>query len=173
MRVLIASDYYPPFIGGAHRQTRLLAHELAERGHDVSVATLWYVGAAAEELDDGITVFRLRQLRSAIAALARRGQLHHPAFPDPVTTWQFRRLIKARRPDVIHAYGGIAFSAAAANTGQPTSLVVAARDYGFNCPTRTLVYRGSACPGPALDSLPRLLDAPLRSREGTGRRRWP
>ena len=25
VRVLIASDYYPPFIGGAHRQTRLLA----------------------------------------------------------------------------------------------------------------------------------------------------
>ena len=154
MRVLIASDYYPPFIGGAHRQTRLLAHELAQRGHDVAVATLWYAGAAAEELDDGIAVYRLRQLRSAIAALARRGQLHHPAFPDPVTTWQFRRLIKARRPDVIHAYGGIAFSAAAANAGQPASLVIAARDYGFNCPTRTLVYRGSACPGPALTRCP-------------------
>ena len=154
MRVLIASDYYPPFIGGAHRQTRLLAHELAERGHDVAVATLWYAGAAAEELDDGITVYRLRQVRSVIAALARRGQLHHPAFPDPVTTWQFRRLIRARRPDVIHAYGGIAFSAAAANAGQRPSLVIAARDYGFNCPTRTLVYRGNVCPGPALTRCP-------------------
>ena len=121
---------------------------------DVAVATLWYAGAAAEELDDGIAVYRLRQLRSAIAALARRGQLHHPAFPDPVTTWQFRRLIRARRPHVIHAYGGIAFSAAAANVGQRTSLVIAARDYGFNCPTRTLVYRGNVCPGPALTRCP-------------------
>ncbi len=28
LHVLLASDHYPPFIGGAHRQTQLLAHDL-------------------------------------------------------------------------------------------------------------------------------------------------
>ena len=44
MRILIATDHYPPFIGGAHRQARLLAAGMAERGHDVAVVTPWHGG---------------------------------------------------------------------------------------------------------------------------------
>ena len=41
MRILIATDNYPPYIGGAQIQSRLLGHELHQRGHDVVVATVW------------------------------------------------------------------------------------------------------------------------------------
>ena len=41
VRILIASDRYPPFIGGAQRQTWLIAHELERREHRVVVATVW------------------------------------------------------------------------------------------------------------------------------------
>src|SRR5690348_392311 len=58
LNILLASDHYPPFIGGAHRQTQLLAHELYQRGHRVSVATVWHGGLPAEEADDGIQVYR-------------------------------------------------------------------------------------------------------------------
>jgi len=30
LRILLVSDHYPPFIGGAHRQTHLLAKELSQ-----------------------------------------------------------------------------------------------------------------------------------------------
>lgn len=154
MRILIASDYYPPFIGGAHRQTRLIARELTARGHGVAVATLWYRGARAEEPDDGFVVHRLRQVRTVLPGLARSGQQHQPAFPDPLTAAQLRRLIRAFRPDVVHAYGGIAFSAALALTGLQTPLVVAARDYGLGCPTRTLVFEDQICSGPSVRKCP-------------------
>ena len=44
MRVLLASDFYPPFIGGAERQVQLLAAALSNRGHAVDVATVWHEG---------------------------------------------------------------------------------------------------------------------------------
>ena len=150
MRVLVVSDYYPPFIGGAHRQTRLVARGLAARGHDVSVATIWYPGAADIEDDDGMRVDRLRQMRTVVSRFARPGQQHQPSFPDPVSTLQLRRIIRTVRPDVVHAYGGLAFSAAAAIGGSRLPLVLVARDYGYGCPTRTLFRKGRICAGPAV-----------------------
>jgi glycosyltransferase involved in cell wall biosynthesis len=150
VRVLVVSDYYPPFIGGAHRQTRLVARGLAARGHEVAVATIWYPGAEAVRDDEGVTVHRLRQLRTVVARLAPAGQQHQPAFPDPVTTFQLRKLIRSFRPDVVHAYGGLAFSAAAAIGGDGPPLILVARDYGYGCPIRTLVRDGEICSGPAL-----------------------
>jgi glycosyltransferase involved in cell wall biosynthesis len=154
VRILIASDYYPPFIGGAHRQTRLLAQEFARRGHDVAVATIWYPGSAETATEDGFTVHRVRQVRTAVRTLARPGQHHQPSFPDPVTAWQLRRIARAFRPDVVHAYGGIAFSAGVALRGLRTPLVIAARDYGYGCPTRTLVNHDRICPGPSIRRCP-------------------
>src|SRR5262249_48373809 len=84
LRLLIASDHYLPFIGGAHRQTQLLAHELHKRGHLVSVATVWHGGLPEYENDDGVDVYRLRQMRTAVSALVRdTDQRHQPPFPDP------------------------------------------------------------------------------------------
>jgi hypothetical protein len=44
LKILLATDHYPPFIGGAHRQVQLLAQELSRRGYNVSVATVWHGG---------------------------------------------------------------------------------------------------------------------------------
>ena len=56
MRILIATDHYPPFIGGAHRQARLLAAGMAERGHDVAVATTWHGGLPPLDWEEHVTV---------------------------------------------------------------------------------------------------------------------
>lgn len=150
MRILLVSDYYPPFIGGAHRQSALVARFLAERGHEVEVATLWHAGFPRREQDGAVPVHRVRQLRS-VGPLGRRpGQRHQPAFPDPVTSLALRRIVRRFRPDVVHAYGGISFSAAVALLGTEIPLVLVARDYGYGCPTRTLVRNGAICDGPAL-----------------------
>ena len=99
MRLLLVTEPYPPFIGGAHIQTQLLAEQLGERGHIVSVATVWQRGIR-DDARNGIEVHRLRQLRTAVPALvARSVQQHQPPFPDPITTLQLRRLIRAFRPD--------------------------------------------------------------------------
>ena len=150
LRVLLVSDHYPPFIGGAHRQMHLLAHGLSDRGHDVSVGTPWSRGLPWTEDEDGVTIRRLRQLRTAVPALVRyREQRYQPPFPDPVTVWGLRRMLRSVRPDIVHAHGWIAFSAAAALVGRRMPFLVSAHDYGYFCATRDLLRDGKAlCAGP-------------------------
>jgi glycosyltransferase involved in cell wall biosynthesis len=152
LRILIASDHYPPFIGGAHRQTQLLSQELHKRGHTVKVATVYQPTLPWHDNEHGVDVYRLRQLRTwRTAHSPKPGQIHQPPFPDPVSVWSLRRLIRRFKPDVIHAYGWYSYSIAAALEGFDIPLVISARDYAYGCPTRTLVYRGEElCSGPAL-----------------------
>jgi glycosyltransferase involved in cell wall biosynthesis len=150
LRVLIATDYYAPSIGGGQIQSQLLARNLRDRGHEVVVATAWQNSLPAEEDDSGIAVYRLRQLRT-LRWLARSRPLHHqPPFPDPVTIVGLRRLIRRFDPDLVHAYGWVSYSCAAALTGKATPLLITARDYGYSCANRTLMRDGVECDGPAL-----------------------
>jgi glycosyltransferase involved in cell wall biosynthesis len=150
MRILIATDHYPPFIGGAHRQARLLATGMAGRGHDVAVATAWHGGTLALDWEENVSVHRLRQMRTAIPGLIRTSeQRHQPPFPDPVTILGLRGLIAGFEPEVIHAYGWLAFSVAVAMGRRRIPLLISARDYGYFCANRTLLRKGEPCSGPA------------------------
>jgi len=151
LRILLVSDHYPPFIGGAHRQTQLLGQELTKRGYVVRVATVWHPGVPAQEEVAGVIIHRLKQLRTALpGASLYPGQRHQPPYPDPITTWALRRLINDFQPDLVHAYGWITYSAAVALLGKSIPLLVSARDYGYSCPTRTLLHNDKPCRGPAL-----------------------
>ena len=56
MRILMLAQFYPPIVGGEERHVRNLSMDLVRRGHDVTVATLWYPGCEAEDLDCGVKV---------------------------------------------------------------------------------------------------------------------
>src|SRR5581483_7230573 len=152
MRILLVSDHYPPFIGGAHRQTQLLGHKLMQRGHTVAVATVWQPGLPRVQDDDGVAVHRLGQLRALLPWFAQGSkQRHQPPSPDPVTVWQLRRLLNEFQPDIVHSYGWFSYSCAAALLGKNIPLLVSARDYAYSCATRTLVHNETdICSGPAL-----------------------
>ena len=151
MRLLIASDHFPPFIGGAHRWAAVLADELAARGHDVTVATMWHGGMPELEHrgPHQVPVHRLRQLRTAASALVRDGsQRHSPPFPDPFLTAALRRVLAESRPEVILSHGWISVSAERAVRGSDIPLILSSHDYGLFCPKRTLLYRDKPCTGP-------------------------
>lgn len=148
MRILLASDHYPPFVGGVQRQTRAMAIELRDRGHDVEIATVWQAGQPAYEDLDGFPVHRLRQLRSLPGIPGRKTRKHQPPFPDPVTALELRRLIKRFDPDVVHSSGWYCYSAAAAMVGIRTPLVISAREYGFSCANASMLHHGDPCSGP-------------------------
>lgn len=150
MRVLLATDHYPPYIGGAQIQSRLLAAELRKRGHEVVVATVAQNGLPALEDDRGVPVHRLRQLRTLPGLMRARVEHHQPPFADPVTVFGLRRLLRDFEPDVVHAYGWISYSCAAALIGRDTPLLITARDYAYSCANRTLMRDGEVCSGPAL-----------------------
>jgi glycosyltransferase involved in cell wall biosynthesis len=150
VRLLIATDHYPPFIGGAHRQTYLLARHMASRGHDVAVVTPWHGGLPTRDEDEGIVVHRVRQLRTVVPALVRdASQRHQTPFPDPVSVAALRRVLRETRPELVHVNGWLAFSLTTAMAGQRIPLLVSAREYTYFCATRTMLHRGLPCSGPA------------------------
>jgi glycosyltransferase involved in cell wall biosynthesis len=149
VRVLLATDHYPPYIGGAQIQSQLLARELRRRGHEVIIATVWQNDMPAVESDDGILVYGLRQLRTVPGIARKRRQHHQPPFPDPVTSVGMRRLIGRFKPDIVHSYGWISYSCAAALLGKDIPLLITARDYAYSCANRTLMRDGQVCSGPA------------------------
>ena len=148
-RVLVATDHYPPLIGGAQIQSHMLARELSNRGHEVAVATVWQPGAPDFETLDGVEIHRLRELRS-LSLFRPAGVQHHPPYPDPVTAFALRRLIKSVEPEVVDSYGWISFSVAAALVGLDSPLVVTARDYAPSCTIRTILHEGRPCEGPGV-----------------------
>jgi glycosyltransferase involved in cell wall biosynthesis len=150
VRLLLATDHYLPFIGGAHRQTHLLARHMVSRGHEVAVVTPWHGGLPTREEDEGIVVHRVRQLRTVVPALVRdSSQRHQPPFPDPVSIRALRRVLRETRPDLVHVNGWLAFSLTAAMAGQRIPLLVSAREYTYFCATRTMLHQGLPCSGPA------------------------
>lgn len=154
MRVLLVSDSYPPLIGGATRGAQQLSHELARRGHDVAVATAWQRNAPAFEYEGPVEVHRLRGLVSRVGMLSADPYRYTPPpFPDPELVYRLRRLIRRFRPEIVHSYGWLSYSAAVAMLGSSIPVLLSARDYGYVCPVRTLVRQGAKkgdlCSGPA------------------------
>lgn len=149
MRLLLATDYYPPLIGGATRAAEQLATRMHARGATVTVATSWQRGLPAREDREGIEVFRLRSLMSRIpGASADAHRYTPPPFPDPELTWRLRRLLSTVRPELIHTYGWISYALCASLGRRRPPVILSARDYGNVCPKRTLVRAGEGCDGP-------------------------
>ncbi|MGR6967070.1 glycosyltransferase family 4 protein [Geodermatophilus sp. URMC 61] len=145
------SDSYPPLIGGATRDTALLSQELVGRGHDVVVATVAQPGLPARSTEAGVPVVRIPALTSRFSDDPHRR--HHPPVPDPESVRHLRSLVRDHRPDVVHSYGWLTYSALAAVTGTDVPLALSIRDYSNVCAVRTLMReepRGQrACAGPA------------------------
>jgi glycosyltransferase involved in cell wall biosynthesis len=150
VRALIVTDAYPPQIGGANRSAQLLAHALADRGHTIEVATAWQEQTPAVQMEGDVRVSRVRDLTSRMPWLSEDPHKHNSApFPDPEAVWRMRRLLRRFRPDLVHSYGWITHSMAAAMLGTKIPLLLSARDYGNFCTVRSLVHRGAICDGPA------------------------
>lgn len=150
-RILLVSDSYPPLIGGATRATQQIAYQLARRGHQVAVITAWQRDAPEVERDGDVEVYRLRDLTVRLPQLSANPYRHiPPPYADPTTVRQFRAVLRRFNPDVVHAYGWLAYACVAAMRGSDIPLVLAARDYGNICALRTLTRNERACDGPAL-----------------------
>lgn len=150
LRILMVSDEWRPYIGGAGRCMELFADELVNRGHTVEVGTAWHNDAPAFE-DGRVPVHRIRDLTSRAQWVSEDSARHTPPpFPDPEAVWRLRRLVRDFQPDLIPAYGWLAHSLAVALAGIDVPLILWGHEYGNVCPRRDL-YRlgGEVCSGPA------------------------
>jgi glycosyltransferase involved in cell wall biosynthesis len=102
------------------------------------------------EVDEDWTVYRIRQLRTLpTSRITDREQRHSPPFSDPISARDAAAAIDAFRPDVCISYGWITLSALGALKRRRIPVLLSAHDYGYFCPTRTLLNQGEPCSGPA------------------------
>ena len=167
LRALIVTDSYWPLIGGANRSIELLAHNLTRSGHTVAIATAWQEGVPAVEDQGEVRVHRLRDLTSRMRWISEDPYKHNPPpFPDPEAVLRLRRLIKEFEPDIVHAYGWLTHSTAAALLGKKVPLLISARGYGNICAVHNLARNESICEGPAPLKCLACSGSHLRRREG-------
>jgi hypothetical protein len=146
--VLLVADSYP-LVGGGTRAMQRLAHHLDARGHEVRVATCWQPASPSTEMDGPVHVDRVRALAHRIpGASANSFRATPPPFPDPETTWRLHRISRPFEPDLVDAYGCIAYSCVLTLGRRRTPLVLSMRNFGNVSARRTLMRNGLQCSGP-------------------------
>ncbi len=150
MRILMLAQFYPPTIGGEERHVANLSAELAARGHQVSVATLWHKGFARFESEKGVRIHRIRgTLQRMEAIFSYKDRQFAPPFTDPEALWALRRIISEERPDIIHAHNWIVHSFTPLKAWSKAKLVMTLHDYSLVCVQKRLMRHGVRCSGPA------------------------
>jgi glycosyltransferase involved in cell wall biosynthesis len=154
MRILLLAQFFPPDIGGEERHVFNLANTLADRGHEIAVATQRMAGVPDEEvLPSGARVHRFATTAMTLPGVYSTSRPHHLPVPDPLGVRELARIVRQERPQVIHAHNWIVNSALAlrrrSGTRPPFGLVLTLHDYSHVCATKRLMRAGSACSGPA------------------------
>jgi glycosyltransferase involved in cell wall biosynthesis len=145
----MVSQFYPPTIGGEEHQVWNLSTALAQRGHEVSVATIHHPGLPEFENDKGVRVYRIKGGLSRFGRLFRESARRHaPPFPDPELSRALARVIKRERPDVVHGHNWLIRSFIPLKAWSGARLVVSLHDYSSVCAKKSLVYEDDPCSGP-------------------------
>ncbi len=151
LRILMLTQFYPPIIGGIERYVQNLSASLADRGHSVSVATLWHAGQPEFELDGKVRVYRIHGTMQRFGALFSTSRFHAPPFPDPEVMSSLRKVIQQERPDVIHAHNWIVHSFLPLKSWSKAKLVITLHDIEMSCVQMRYMYMDKElCSGPEL-----------------------
>jgi glycosyltransferase involved in cell wall biosynthesis len=151
VKILMVTDYYPPFVGGVEILVSTVSRELVRRGHDVAVATLGADGLPASEIDEGVRVYRIQTTAGKIPSLFKsETRLWAPPAPDPEAVAGLRRVLALERPSVVHGHDWLARSYLPLKRRSGPPLVMSLHYFTLSCPKKSLLFEGSPCSGPAL-----------------------
>lgn len=132
-----------------------LSNILADRGHQVTVATQRVAGVPDEEvLSSGVRVHRFATMAMRLPGVYSDDRQHHPPMPDPVGVRDLARIVRQERPEVIHAHNWSVNSVLPLHRSFATrhrfGLVLTLHDYSQVCATQRLMRAGTVCEGPAV-----------------------
>lgn len=155
MRILLLAQFFPPDIGGEERHVFNLANTLAERGHEVAVATQRMADVPDQEtLASGVRVHRFTTAAMRLPGVYTSSRTHHPPMPDPLGVRELSRIVQQEKPQVVHAHNWIVNSAVALRRSSPVrprfGLALTLHDFSHVCATKRLMRMGSVCQGPAI-----------------------
>ena len=149
MRILMLTQFYPPYIGGEERHVRSLSAQLISRGHEVAVATMAHPDLPPFEDEQGVRVYRLRgTMQRAEWLFSERARRHVPPFPDPELVAALRRVIRRERPQIVHAHNWMFRSFLPLKAWSGARLVLTVHDHSLLCPKKKLIYGDDPCSGP-------------------------
>jgi glycosyltransferase involved in cell wall biosynthesis len=151
MRVMMLAQFYPPLIGGEERFVRDLSVQLAARGHEVSVVTLWQDGLKRFEIDEDVRVYRISGTIHRLTSLGNPEARRHAApLPDPELTNNLRRIISAEKPEIVHGHNWMAHAFLPLKHWSQARFVMSVHDYSVICAKKKLIYQDALCSGPGL-----------------------
>ena len=144
------AQWYPPLLGGEELHVANLSSALAERGHQVTVATLQQPGLARREMDGRVAVERLPgMLQRATGLFADAARRSAAPMAEPVLTLALDDVVRRFRPDVLHAHNWLVHAALPIRAARGIPLVQTLHDFSLVCATKVLLRHGSNCSGPA------------------------
>ncbi|MDB5059711.1 MAG: glycosyl transferase group 1 [Chloroflexi bacterium] len=144
MKILMVSEFYPPYVGGAEQAVADLSAELSARGHNVLVATLWHEGLARCEHQGSVVVHRMQGATQRLPFVFNQpDRQFHPPVPDPLLVRQIERLIAKEKPDVVHGHNWMMLSALSTSHKRDFAAVATLNDYALLCPKKSLLYHGA------------------------------
>ena len=152
MRILLVAQWFPPIIGGEEGHALRLGHALLQRGHQVSVATLWQPGLAPLEEVAGLRVHRIRGTIQRFTGLfydeARKSAA---PLPDPELGAAFKQILDSERPDVVHAHNWLVHPYLPLKRYSGAPLVLTLHDFSLVCARNDFRQLGVRnCSGPGL-----------------------
>jgi len=142
LKIVIASEVYPPRAGGAGWSSRALALGLREAGHDVRILT---TSPGAPDLD-GLNVARLRY---------EGGK----RFSIPAA---FARALDSAGTDVVHAQHSLS-ALGALRGARAAHTAVTVRDHWPVCFWSTRISRGALCPECGVEPMTRCVEGRVRA----------
>jgi glycosyltransferase involved in cell wall biosynthesis len=150
MKILMISDFYPPFLGGVEVLVSGVSRELASRGHDVAVATIRSPGMPRSRVEDGVRVHRIgTTTKRADRLFATPARPWAPPSPDPEAVAGLRGVLADERPDVVHGHDWLARSYLPLKRRGPP-FVMSLHYFTLSCAKKSLMYDGAPCSGPSL-----------------------
>lgn len=152
MRILMLAQFvYPPNLGGEERFVTDLSRELASRGHEISVVTLWQKGFPDFEIQQGVRIHRVRGTMQNMSILfSDTAHTYAPPFPDLGVMRKLRRIIQEERPDIVHAHNWLVHSFTPLKVWSRAKFVVSLHDYSLVCAQKCFIRRGVDCTGPGI-----------------------
>jgi glycosyltransferase involved in cell wall biosynthesis len=149
MRILMVAQSFAPVVGGEERIVEDLSAALAERGHEVAVATLRQPMGEPPPREDGVEVELLRSTVQRVPGLAADPERSYATpGPDPLAVADLRRVLRRFRPDVVHAHNWLVHSYLPLAKRSGAAFVLSLHDYGLVCATKRFFYKGGVCSGP-------------------------
>jgi glycosyltransferase involved in cell wall biosynthesis len=148
MRILMLAQSFAPIVGGEERMVEDLSRELAERGHEVAIATLRQPESDGARDDLDLCVYELGSTSYRITRAHRDVERRHaPSVPDPETVLDLQRVLHRERPQIVHAHNWIVHSYLPLDRGRQ-ALALSLHDYGLICSTKRLRRKDAICSGP-------------------------